>query len=195
MRKLDHLKICNDQGIPLEDFRLAFCIRCLQAECVRSQHGLSKFDARVSTWEERLFHAPALPKTDPRYSLISAKKFLALPVGPTPVIREWIDPATLDTPSPGTQIPVNSVLPLPPQKVEPAVTPEVVEKMSEPPLPEPPPPAHRQNLLVNTPYMGPKTLGNPKETNEPVRDTWDAPLPPKTTESMVRPGARIKIGS
>ena len=192
MTKLDYLGECNDQGVPLEDFRLAFCVRCFQKDCTRSQFGTSKFEARVNTWEERLFSPPQLPKNDPRYSAITAKRFLTLPAGPTPSVREWIDPQTLDT-SPSTN------------QASPASTPQMVQSV-EVSVPEPAPiveevkktqevPRSRQNLFVNTPYTGPRTLANqPAHPPEKPRDAWSTPEPLKPGEKVIKPGARVKIG-
>jgi hypothetical protein len=215
-KKLDFLGECNNQGVPLEDFRLAFCARCFQQDCTRSQFGTSKFEARVTTWEERLFKAPQLQKTDPRFPLISAKRFLSLNSGPAPSIREWIDPQTLDVSPPAVQVPpapVGISVPVAPVVIkeeplpEPEKAPQVVTKepVKEPPL-EPPKP----NLLVetplvsaekprlNTPYAGPRTLAKDgsagRDENQPAKDAWAAPSPVKPGERVVKPGAKVKIG-
>lgn len=204
MTKLDYLGECNDQGVPLEDFRLAFCVRCFQKNCTRSQFGTSKFEARVNTWEERLFSPPQLPKSDPRYLAITAKRFLTLPAGPTPSVREWIDPQTLDTgpstnqasPAPTPQVvrtvetpvPMPASVPMPAPAVAEVPAPEEVKKIQESPRP-------RQNLFVNTPYTGPRMLANqPTPSSEKPRDAWSTPEPLKPGEKVIKPGARVKIG-
>lgn len=198
--KRDYLGECNDQAIPLEDFRLAFCVRCFQKECSRSRFGMTKFDARVGTWQERLFQAPALPKTDPRWQLITAKKFLNLPTGGPPAVRDWIDPQTLDSPSPPAQIPVISSPapavvkvqspppPAPPVAVVPPAPPP--PEVQEPPRQVPP----RQNLFVNTPYVEPITLSNQPRNPERPKDSWASPAPLKPGDRVVAPGTKIKIG-
>jgi len=194
MTRLDYLGECNDQGVPLEDFRLAFCVRCFQKDCTRSQFGTSKFEARVNSWEERLFSPPQLPKNDPRYSTITAKRFLTLPAGPIPNVREWIDPQTLDTspsanqasPAPTSQMAQSAETSAP----DPAPISEEVEKTQEAPR-------SRQNLFVNTPYTGPRTLVNQPTRSadtEKSRDAWSVPEPLKPGEKVIKPGARVKIG-
>jgi hypothetical protein len=200
MTKLDYLGECNDQGVPLEDFRLAFCVRCFQKDCTRSQFGTSKFEARVNTWEERLFSSPPqLPKNDPRYPAITAKRFLTLPAGPIPSVREWIDPQTLDTsPSPNQASPapipqIVRVAETPAPMSEPA--PETSAPMSEEVKKTQESPRPRQNLFVNTPYTGPRMLANqPTPPSEKPRDAWSAPEPLKPGEKVIKPGARVKIG-
>jgi hypothetical protein len=204
MTKLDFLGECNDQKLPLEDFRLTFCVRCFQKDCTRSQFGLSRFEARISSWEDRLFKSPQLPRQDPRYAAIVAKKFLALPVGSTPSIRqEWIDPQTLDTPDPQVQSipspsPVEVQAPVEPPKpvrVSPPI-PEVTQPEPKVTQPEPKQKQPKPNLFINTPYTGARTLENrPHPALEQPRDAWAAvPEAQKSAEGIVKPGARIKIG-
>ena len=72
----DFFNECNNMGVPEEDFRRIWCIRCVQPECHRSHKGKSRFEARVSTWEERLFTGvPRMPETDPRYHVLASQKF------------------------------------------------------------------------------------------------------------------------
>lgn len=216
MKKLDLIGECNDQKLPLEDFRMSFCNRCLQQECTRSQAGLSRFDARVSSWEERLFHAPQLPKQDPRYAAIIAKKFLALPVGSIPGVRlsetsgrtqEWVDPATLDDASLPPQIfaeppPVPEIkVDFPAAEPEPPRVPETPKVFVTPPLEDQgndlKPPQNSPNLLgKNTPYGGPMTLANPEGASKPSgKDPWAVPSPRQESGArVVNPGTRIKIG-
>jgi len=200
MSKLDYLGECNDQNLPLEDFRVTFCVRCFQQECTRSQFGLSRFEARVATWRDRLFAAPQLPKNDPRYTGIISKKFVALPIvsGSIQTRQEWLDPQTLDTPALPAQIAsvspvvveVKAPEPPPPLVVEPP-QPPVVETKTEPARPRP-------NLFMNTPYTGPRTLDNrPPETQQPAKDPWAVPgteSSKRAGEKVVAPGARVKIG-
>ena len=196
--KLDFLGECNDQGVPLEDFRLAFCVRCFQKDCSRSQFGTSKFEARVNTWEERLFQPPQLPRSDPRFQAITAKRFLTLPSGPIPSVREWIDPQTLDMSPPAVQVspaPPSVKTPEPVAEVKVPEPPVIEEKPADSPEPTPEPAPLRQNLFVNTPYTGQRTLANQPVSKEVPRDTWAAPEPLKPGERVIQPGARVKIGS
>jgi hypothetical protein len=207
-KKLDFLGECNTQKIPLEDFRLAFCVRCFQADCTRSQFGTSKFEARVNNWEERLFKAPQLAKTDPRFPLISAKRFLSLNSGPAPSIREWIDPQNLDVSPPAVQVsPVLVVTPpaqglLGKPRQEPPPEPQK-EPEKEQPQPnslvisvsrEPEPEGLLGKPRLNTPYAGPMTLASSPENTPVVKDAWAAPAPLKPGERVVKPGAKVKFG-
>jgi hypothetical protein len=103
----DYLKECNDQGVPPDDFALQFCRRCRQPECSRSQVGESRFEQRVSTWEDRLFlQVPTMSPEDPRYPRISAQKFIRGPSrGRTPEVRgSWVTPKELEKSEPKTII-------------------------------------------------------------------------------------------
>lgn len=89
----DSLKECNNQGVPLQDFTLQFCSRCMQPECIRSQFGKSLFEKRVTSWESRLFlEVPRMADEDPRYSSIAAKNFLQIDTSKPYEVRGWVDP-------------------------------------------------------------------------------------------------------
>jgi len=209
-KKLDFLGECNNQAVPLEDFRLAFCVRCFQQDCTRSQFGTSKFEARVTTWEDRLFKAPQLQKTDPRFPLIAAKRFMSLNSGPAPSVRAWIDPQTLDVSPPAVQVspvlvgvtpPVQELLGKPRQEPPPEPQKEPEKEQPQPnslviPVSREPEP---EGLLgkprLNTPYAGPRILDNRPENQPPAKDSWAAPSPVKSGERVVKPGAKVKIGS
>lgn len=205
-KKLDYFKECNEHGVPIDDFKLAFCDRCFQKDCTRSRRGTSRFENRVGQWEERMFNAPILPKNDPRYSAIIAKKFLSLAMSPAPNVRsEWVDPVT--EPEKKEEPLVAPPLPEPIPEPVPVVTPPSVAEISppvDPPaapvlpaleVPVQPASAPKRGQpkpipLMNTPYSEPRTLGN-QPVAEP-RDAW-APEPLKPGERVVNPGARIKI--
>src|SRR5574337_931171 len=94
-----------NQQVPLEAFASDFCSRCLNEECTRSIAGKSRFEARVASWEERLFlNPPVMAPEDPRYSKLAAQKFITIDVGRTPEIRTsasaWVDPNELSEPEP-----------------------------------------------------------------------------------------------
>ena len=209
---VDHLKLCNSEGIPLEDFKLTFCDHCLQDECTRSQAGTSLFERRIATWEKRLFiDVPRMNKSDPRYAAISAKQFRGIQGTPLRIqgstrASQWIDPKELD-----------EVAPTPQERVSPPA-PELQKAPELPPTPAPkperkaapaaiePPPAPKREpaparpkvapILMNTPNMGPQMLkGHENEPPKPAADPWA--VAPKTTpekkDRVVRPGARIKL--
>lgn len=98
---MDYLRDCNDQKIQEADFAAIWCSRCLREDCTRSIKGKSRFEARVSSWQERLFtKVPALPETDPRFALIQAKHFQEAPGRPYEV-KGWDAPA----PPPAAELP------------------------------------------------------------------------------------------
>lgn len=201
--KRDELKVCNDQGVPLEDFKLAFCDRCLNQDCTRSIAGQSRFEQRVNTWYERLIEAPTkLDEADPRFNQIRAKRFIDVDPGPVPEIGRsaWVDPRDLTEPTPVLDEPAP-----PPQ-----VTPEPVETAaaSEPePQQEPevppqaPPPQRLPASFMNTPTPRPQMLaGEKKGATKPAQpvfvDPWE-PQKPKPVEEgvqVVQPGARFRFG-
>lgn len=128
----DYLSVCNDQGIPLPDFQATFCVRCVQPECSRSRAG-GLFETRVTTWEERLFkNPPRMPKDDPLYAMITAKRFIEIDTGRIPEVNgrlEWVDPRGLEEPK------------------EPSAKPRPVRK--------PKPPDSTPRVEESTPRVGP----------------------------------------
>src|ERR1051325_467081 len=97
----DFLSVCNDQGVPLPDFQAWFCVRCVQPECSRSRAG-GLFETRVATWEDRLFkNPPRMPKDDPLYSTIAARRFIDIDPTRIPEVNgrlDWVDPRGLEEP-------------------------------------------------------------------------------------------------
>ena len=89
---------CNEQGLPFDVFASSWCSRCLNLECTRSIAGKSKFEARVSNWEERLFlKPPVMPVDDPRFAKITAQRFITIDVGRVPEVNSsWVDPLDLE---------------------------------------------------------------------------------------------------
>lgn len=210
----DYLRVCNEQGVALEDFKLQFCDRCLQPECTRSQAGESKFEARVSNWQERLFtDVPRLDPNDPRVGPIRAKKFLEIDAGPVPEIRAspasaWVDPRDLDSgPQDLDASPKNpqaSEEPIPSAPSAPSTIQEPPPKtLAEEPSTPPPAPAQPQQQaranLMNTPFQQGQMLGGrPRPAVPEANDPWAAPVPQRATETggvkVVEPGAKIKLG-
>lgn len=175
MPRVDYIRECNEHAIPTGDFEAAFCGRCFQPECGRSQYGKSKFDQRVASWADRLFlNVPKLDPNDPRYAPLSSQKFLTIDTGRTPEIRStWVDPNEPEAPAP--QPPIMTAAP----PETPAPPPEVTGGV----LP-------RRVLLANAPSQAGKVLGS---SGQPVRkDPWATPEPP--ADPVVAPGSRIKIG-
>lgn len=117
-QKRDLLQVCMKSvpGLPIPEFKQAFCDRCLQSECSRSLQADSRFEARVSTWYERLFEKPdQLPQDDPRFAQIKEKasKFIEItPERAVPILgraqlrqptSDWTDPRDLQA-APAEQI-------------------------------------------------------------------------------------------
>lgn len=195
MEKRDHLAICNELGVPSQDFEMQFCARCLQSECVRSQHGKSRFEQRVVSWKGRLFdEVPRMNASDPRLLSIRAKKFVEIDTGRVPEIGgksdAWVDPRDLDEPRESPQAtasepePVAQVTPPP----EPVTVPPVEPKVSEPKISE-----RAVPQLMNTQVQQGRMIGGRKP--EPPRDPWEVKTQETQGLQVVKPGARIKLGS
>lgn len=194
--KVDHLRTCNDQNVPFQDFELQFCQRCIQPECTRSQHGKSRFEQRALNWESNLFlNVPRMDPNDSRYASIAGKRFLTVAGVQPAVSSAWIDPRE-DRPV-QVQVPVQLKAP------EGRAEPEPLELV--PVAPEaPPPPAPRvvenpvpTGLPRNTEARPRQMIGGvePKPV-APVLDPWqptNRPQPLQPGETLVQPGARIKF--
>lgn len=166
---------CELGGLTIPDFQEAFCVRCTQPSCTRSQTGKSNFDQRVQNWYPRLFDAPKLDMQDPRYSVITAKRFLTLDVGnpATPGTSIWFDPRD------GGEAPKSAVSPVP-------STPTMVAP-SPPATSAPTPPSSG----LNTPFQGGVMIGQ-APTPKPTVDPWAVPEKPR--EPVVTPGSKVKLG-
>lgn len=208
-RRLDFLKECNDQQVPLEDFRLQFCVRCVQPECSRSKHGTSKFDQRVATWEERLFtDVPRMESTDPRYLGIQGKMFkmFSLPVQQAGVKSDWMDPRDLVEPTPEPHVPPPEEEEALPEEAIPPTEPEIpmVPEPVAPPFAavsvQPPVKATTSKLSpallrMNTPTQSGRMLAG--NVPPPPKDAWAGPTAPKPTQDgavIVKRGATVRLG-
>jgi hypothetical protein len=191
--KLDYLKECNTLGTSLEDFSMAFCNRCHQKECLRSQAGKSRFEQRVSTWEDRFFkNPPRMDPSDPRFEEFQARRFLEFNpdnFGPIPEIGHrsaWVDPKDVVQEPVVTEPEPKAVDQAPPPLPAPTVE------------PAPPAPAPAQAALVNTPFKQGTMLGGrqaPKTTPAPVYDPWAGPAPSQSSgDKIVKPGAKVRLG-
>lgn len=202
-QKVDHFRLCNEHNIPFQDFTIQFCNRCLQPECTRSQHGKSKFEDRVANWHERLFaHPNRLDPTDPRFKDLASKKFLPILPGSPSGPSAWMDPREIE--SQKVTVPVAQALRTSEKTTNEIVTryTEVLQRAPEPMPPEPPSPPPTANpptypqLQQNTPSLPRQMIGggDPKPPS-PVLDPWQPMQPLKPGERLVKPGARIKLGS
>jgi hypothetical protein len=191
----DYLAICNDQGVPLPDFQATFCVRCVQPECSRSKAG-GLFDARVRTWQERLFvNPPKMSKDDPLYSVIAAKKFRDIDSGGrVPEVGRgmgssiWVDPLAVD--APGDEMkPLPRAAPPPPPTVAPP---------EEAPSDPVPPRRSRPNLPLNTRFRQGAMVGG-AASPKAVIDPWAAgeasqgTAAPGAKSPVVSPGAKIRF--
>lgn len=182
VERRDEYKNCNifPTEVTLEDFQRQFCSRCLRPECTRSQHGKSKFDQRVATWESRLFtDVPRMSMSDPRFEQFQAKRFLEIRPsgGRIPEVQGWVDPRDLDQPK---------------AEATPEVPePQVEEVTQKPPIQEPPtPPANTRN----TPNRRGQMVGGKKvdvRPTKPVSDPWEPKKAPE--EKIVKPGTKIRL--
>lgn len=189
--KVDHLRTCNDQNVPFQDFDLQFCQRCIQPECTRSQHGKSRFEQRALNWESRLFlNVPRMDPTDERFSTISGKRFVSVEGSRPAVSSAWIDPRE-DRPV-QVQVPVQA-------EPEPLELVPVAPKEAAPPSPQPvqvtenPTPAGQPRNTAPRPRQ--MIGGAEPKPAAPVLDPWQPTRtqPLRPGETLVQPGARIKF--
>lgn len=181
--KRDYLGECNDHAVLPDDFRLTFCVRCVQPECSRSIVSNSQFEARVSTWAERLFlNVPRLDPSDPRYQPLATQKFVTIDVGRPHEVQGWIDPLEPQPePAPAPSPPAPEPVPLPEPVPE--------QAPSEPKVPARLP---RRMVLANAPDQSGRMLAGANRT--PTKDPWASPEPEKNVGTVVSSGARIKLG-
>jgi len=213
VEKHDLLSECNDQGVPLEDFRLQFCDHCLNRDCARSQAGKSKFEQRTVAWEDRLFNeVPQLDPEDPRVEAIQAKRFLeASPKGPHEAQSSWDDPRDLTESSEPSEPPevteppeVAAFSQIAASHIRQNLEDEQLARLTDPveqaPLPEPveTTPEVPAQVLGNTPKQPGQMIGGKKidkRATSPVLDPWE---PKKTSTDddaeVIQPGARVRMG-
>ena len=187
MNKRDLYSGCNVDGFPVNDFITGCCSHCHNSECTRSSSGKSKFDARVSTWYERLFsNSPKMDPEDPRYPKIAGQKFILINP-PLTVHSGWVDPRDLEVPKTSLQ----KSTPLTPQEdpiligsnasleTQPITVQEKTLEQKKKP----------ENLghSINTPIQREQVL--------PSVDTWNAPISTTDTKGVrvVKPGEKIKF--
>jgi hypothetical protein len=188
--KRDWLTTCNEFNVPSQDFEAQFCARCFQHECSRSLHGKSKFEERVSTWEERLFlNVPKMDEGDPRAADIQAKKFVSVDAGPVPEVGRsaWLDPRDLTDEVPELPPEVAPVAPEVPKVDDPQPKPQIFKEGPTPMTP----------ARMNTPNRPGQMIGGREKPQKPAMvDPWQPKRSPETQEgeTVVQPGARIRFG-
>jgi hypothetical protein len=179
--KSDLLAECNNLKVPFQDFFDAFCSRCLQKDCSRSQSGKSRFETRVATWEERLFTSVSrMDPSDERFSKINTQHFVNIDVGRSGEAPSWLDPREVETTK-------EFSIPAPQSLAESAPSPIV-----ESPLKSPESVVTSASGLVNTPNRPGQIIGG--KPTVLVSDPWKSTQPIKPGEIVVKPGAKIKLG-
>lgn len=208
MTPRDLLPVCNEAGVPAQEFAESWCKFCFNPECTQSLAGASKFDVRVATWRERLFEHPSkMDPNDPRFAKIAAQNFLAVPIGGPLIIgasaptSAWVDPRDLEP-----QTPVEAVVPQtapPPRQAAPPppVEPQKAEPIS--PVPATPKvetvaaPQQRQGPLQTPFVQGVMLAGAPPPTPKPPeKDPWEASPTPEAPKGgkVLKPGGKFRFG-
>jgi len=196
----DFLKECHSQvagkvkePLTFELFSESFCTRCLQPECTRSSHGKTKFDQRVTSWEDRLFlKVPRMDPGDPRFESIAGQEFS--PVQESLIVHGW---GTEGEPEPPM-----AFIPEPVQKAVTEESPAIIEPLPVYPQPdESTTSISRDTLLMNTPVVIEQYLPGAQKQSVPVRSTkknvgsWGAPEQSAPSEVIVTAGATVRFGS
>lgn len=190
MAQRDLLPECiPDTKVPLDAFAADYCSRCLNLECTRSVGGKSKFEKRVTTWEDRLFkNPPKMSPDDPRFERISAQKFITIDTGRTPEIRSsWVDPSDLEEPTPRAHVP---------EVTEPVRPPSSEAREPNPKKDSGSPRSTRVPsglALGNAPDQSGKTLQAPPSASISRRDPWAVPAASDPADQIVSPGATVKL--
>lgn len=104
-KRTDLLRECNDQGVPVADFRATFCERCRNSACVNAGWAGSTWESRISTQVDRFLKRPLFADPqDPKFNTVRALRFLE--IAPPLVINSndpWQGPGVhLATPDGGT---------------------------------------------------------------------------------------------
>jgi hypothetical protein len=194
----DLLNECIPQGMPFDVHKETWCARCVNPECVRSQIGHSRFENRITDWEEKLFkNPPVMAFDDPLYTIIGAKKFITIDTGRTPEVRSpWLDPLELKEPEPvkasGSEAVIHED-----QRIPAEVAPVAQEEQAREPSPPKPKVSSRSTLSLlghNAPDQSGRVLLGPSGAPTTRADPWAPPDPPDPADVVVQPGARIKMG-
>jgi hypothetical protein len=215
-RRSDYLRECNNRSLPLEDFRLTFCVRCLQPECTRSTYGSSKFDQRTQTWVERLFtQVPRMDPSDPRFKETSEQNFstidLAANIEPGGGTASWLDPRELKSEKTSFVVPLGFIPP-PPEETPSSRNPVEIAQLpvqdpsaeTQPSKVQPVPTDKKASnlprdvLLMNTVgHDGAYLPGAPSKPGlRPVRkDPWAVPEPIAPNEVIVERGATFRFSA
>jgi hypothetical protein len=194
----DYLKECHSQivkqvkeNLPLEDFGSAYCVRCLQPECSRSTHGVTKFDQRVATWQKRLFlKVPRMDKSDPRFGEIASKEFH--PVQEALIVQGWGVPEE--------SISKREILSEPPQEITVDELPDSEPIAQNPYFQSSNASTSRETLLLNTSvekeqYLPGAQPPTKSDTTKKRIDSWGAPEQSTPSEVVVTAGATVRFGS
>lgn len=173
-------------GSPLtpQELKASFCDFCTQPECTRSLYGTSRFERRVSTWQERLFtQVPKMDARDPRFSDIASKGFVL--IAPETLVKssgDWVDPRDIKN---TTTVSVPESVVVSESDKEPLVAAQVESTTRTVP---------REVILMNTPAQRGIMLPGGSQQVKPTRDAWDAPQPVKEGEKVIQSGATVRFG-
>lgn len=182
-KQLDLYAECNvEPRAPMDVFTAECCARCVNPDCVRSRVGGSKFEARVSTWYERLFRdVPRMSTEDARFHQIAGQKFVLIdPERLTSGASGWVDPR--EHKSKSVQVPV---------QLEPA---QESTTLTETPV-QPESPVERQRQAspdlawVNTPAQQGRMIGAAAPAPQ-----WRTAPGQANEDVVVKTGAKIRIG-
>ena len=203
-RNLDLLQECNDQKVPVADFKAAFCSRCRNTQCVNARGSESRWIQRIGTQEERLLiHPNFADDRDPRFDSIRGLHFRSL--GQEEIVLNSRDPwagpgvhmASPDTKTHRSDAVDQAVAAL----VGKPVLPTRVESQPPPvltptPKPQPSTPV-TSGLAMNVPFeeSGVMLDGTPPKSTEKSVSVVDDPWAPPPPKPMVVPvGAKIRLG-
>lgn len=220
--KPDLLSECNDQNVPLRDFKEMFCKRCRNQNCVNAGWASASFDERVRTQVDRLLVNPlqARPE-DTRFDPIRAMHFVEVAAAISLARRAdpWAGPGVhLAEPDPETakaQVVEEAVSRLAEVRGK-KPSPTVISVEEEKPLPDPTPePVLPPTPVITAPRrepipVAPKAvipmintdfpedgimLGGGKAPTPPTVPKTDAdPWAPKPREKVVPRGTKIRMG-
>ena len=166
---MNHLNTCNKFRIPEADFKLTWCSHCHQ-ECDNAQKQ-TRFEARTKSWYDRLYNSPRIEGEDPRTEVAKGKSFVA--------VSGW-DPS----PSPSTNVPDFSSVPLP-----------AVPTVPLPAVPAVPLPAVPTVPLPAVPTVPLPNFNDPRIQLDNLPDQSGRVLEGKPKERVLAPGGRIRLGT
>lgn len=177
-QKLDFLRDCMSgfDAVPIDQFNLAWCTKCVNKECSRAQAG-QLFNIRAETWKEKLFtDVKRANEKDPNFAHIFSKPFQLVNADPLTIqsIPAFPQPAPEVQPIPAPEpAPMNFKTEEKPVELKEEIL-EVVPEIKSVPEPiqiaQPVQPQIIQNLAIpfNTPFSQPVMIKGKATPNETV---------------------------